>query len=573
MKTHSDKSFLVMPKLSIPISPLSGMVLCFVCFATYYVFFQPTIYGLLLLAVVDVFMNMLFTKINVPLTFKYFPYSKYYFDGFHIEKLNSLDHQGKVNALKEMFSFPRHRALHVIFITYVKSIAGGSIILFVWDYHDRTFLVQLGSFLFILTLFCSFFASCCYLETHQYLSNKLKKLSQSNPSWELVFDQVTMTDQKKELALAFFTTLSSLIFLYGGLAIHLSAMSNFSKPYLTLMLGTTFTCMFLLISHISILYLRHISGGLDSVFSAMDRLDLNQKHKIPLSSSEFVGKFQIKYNKLINRLNKQEREINHWMEESSEKYRYQGIGEIAQYILEELRNSVHVYTFLSQQLILPENQVEPKIKSHLDNTNDKLFKLIAALEGQVKCNPNSTANVSLKESIDSAYEHSRFKYNYDGADQIEFIVDPRCRDINLSVPRIDLVQIFIELINSSIENLILSKTTAPYISIQVEPRANKSNKKIAIIFSNNGSPLSKEDFTTLTLDPLHKNISGYRLALVFSKSIFHGGSFQKIDTDNGTTFEITLPQAVRELKVEKDGNLLKTDFKKAQLVSHDKITF
>ena len=120
------------------------------------------------------------------------------------------------------------------------------------------------------------------------------------------------------------------------------------------------------------------------------------------------------------------------------------------------------------------------------------------------------------------------------------------------MPRMDLVQVFTNLINNSLENILAFEVDEPSIKVYLRRKGVAKNGWVELVVEDNGTGLSKEKFREMVNTRNRANGKSLGLYLIAKRIRLHGGSIDVVEFDlPGTRVCISLPQALRGKSVAK----------------------
>jgi signal transduction histidine kinase len=261
-----------------------------------------------------------------------------------------------------------------------------------------------------------------------------------------------------------------------------------------------------------------------------------KRKRVSVISSDEIGKLSLNINKTLEKL-----EENQLLVSQSSKF--SALGEMAGSIAHEINNPLTIILGYSKKI---ENQIKSdkfnqiellentqKIKSTV-NRIDKIIKSLKLISRNADKDPSSP--VQLGEIIDDIMNLCSYTLK---EKQINIDLSEFDRDLTINVRVVQILQVFINLINNSID--AMENVEERWIKIST----SKKDSKLKILFVDNG-PKIPEVTAKKILQPFFttKEIGkGTGLGLLISQNILksHHGELTLDMNHKNTCFVLTLP--------------------------------
>jgi len=475
-----------------------------------------------------------------------YPDSKNLFFNWNKEYCQSLSASQKKTLYKSLTSFSARRSLFYYPMNFLKITPATLIIIFYW-HHDCSNLMQLGKFLIIEIPIQIFIAGTTLIEAHTFISKKIKELHE----WVDLTDIFKTTNTLK--AAKFFSNFEAVSFisltisLFG--TIFLVSIQTKDLEYSSFFFFATIFFGHLLIIRLYFLNRIFINEGLNEILLNFSTFKLDSKDStIALSSSGFLARFGQVYNELTLKLQINEREMAQWVVREVEESRFKTVGEIAGMVAHDLRSPLNTINYCIETLKENHEKIhDERFMNQLSLNSDRSIELIKSLMAYLK-NHSDDEQESIYESLSYVKNILSTQYPKDRFNMIHFNIDPKLKDVKLTVSRINLIHILNNLIQNSLNNLIKNNVPFPTISIKFE---GYCEEKISISYQDNGTGLKRNDFETLTAfgHSISNNEARNRgLGLRLTKRLIerNNGNLDYIDASQGTHFRLSFSESATD---------------------------
>ena len=423
------KGFLELKSLDRRTSGAALLVLVVTATALYTLVLEPTLYQFLAFLVLDMAIMSLTSAVDERLYTRFYPESRAYLREFDFSVLDQMTREKKQKALRSMMEFPRQRANYLMVMSVLKLIPVLLFIVYGWERHGRTMAWQTVLTLSIAFQIFSFHYSAAYIEAHMYLSKKISELLKMSSDWAVIFRTIEIPDQKKELTQKLGLSIACLLLMTMFFMLSLVGSDSFESNQLIFFIFLAFGISFLMAAHLFYMYSGFFRQGLGSLFKAIKDIEHNRPPSLAINTSSALATIGKTFNKMAHRLEEKDREISVWVEEVSEKSRFQGIGEISSLLMHDLSSPIHVLKNLSSNLEEDPSSFKPQYSHHISKSVGRIDDLVSSIRARLK-NSSTEASVSgIHESLCNTIDFLVVKYSKHGISRSTFLIDENLKDV------------------------------------------------------------------------------------------------------------------------------------------------
>ena len=548
-ETPNSSKFFHLTDLNDWISPFSFSLMVPCCLFCYATLFQPSLRQFGVFLAVDFISIGIFKQFEFKVFVKIFPKMTPFAPTFENEKLNDLSLNEKISTIRAMMEFPLKRAWHVFYTSTIKSIPPALIVVFIWNLHGRSHLEQLFLLIAMMCLVFSFFFASTFIESHLYLSKKLKELSSQNNEWKEAFFKVEVAKNHKSFSNTYKYSMLCLAALGLWLTNTVVALIDYSSPAeLTMHLSSVALIIFTLCGRVAILYQQFFELATQDIFGKIDQIEQNRDIFIPLHTVGFFARFEKEFNLMAKRLMKKEAETNVMVEELADKTRFQGIGELSGLLSDELDTPTQ--EILKHLQVLKNNRDEfssQNIES-MGKSVERLDDLIATLRLKLKNSTQTPKTCSLSLAIDIVKKLHLTQYKNLDFNEDYFRIHSNVDGINVLSSRILLTSLFENLFKHSLQCLTENIAKKPLISIELLSPLDLYNPYFTLLYKDSESNFSAEKFDAATsyATTISQNYFGLKLARKIAELI--GGRLDfDMSSESSTTYKLLLPRQLSAL--------------------------
>ncbi|MBY0371427.1 GHKL domain-containing protein [bacterium] len=525
------------------LSPISWLIVILGFHPLFLIPFEPTLKEYLVLMVVD--STALFFAMKIELAAflrKYPPPVENIFD-FDGEKLSRLPLDQRRKFYEYYTTFPSRRAAFTLPASFVKALPGFAVIVFYW-HHDQSYFAQFVQVLLAASVPWFYVFGASFIEAHAFVSRKFAEMHERY-DWTEVFAGVRLPDHRRDfrqhenismIAIAgFVIAVQSIVVAGHGLD---------GVEWLTLkitIIGLSGIC---LMSRIWYLNRSFFLGGLESIFAKLAAFDPHQPQRaLALHTAPLLAHFELTFNTLLSKLREYEQELSHWIYSEAEKNRFKAIGEVSGLVVHDISAPLHVMNFCAEKLKTdPAPEDRAKYIHRMHESLGMATELVESLRSWLK-NPNrGSASAVYFEAHTHVLRLLELRYYETPGTQINYIIDPQVQNLNIALPKPDLIHVLFNLFSNSIENLLSNKTPQPTLEVVLHAQ---DAGRATLHVRDNGSGLDADRFEELTgfqTSQKSPTRDGLGLRLIRRLVEQYGGTL-KVEPalSQGTLFRLELP--------------------------------
>jgi signal transduction histidine kinase len=526
------------------LSPTSQLILMLGFSPIILVVFRPTVWEFLVFVVVDSLALALTRIPDRPLFRAIFPEMRIFFPEFDLDACRHYSVEQKSQLFHSLVRFPQRRALFCLIFSYVKTLPALTIVVLYWK-HSISNELQTARALAVFSLMFFYFYGCMYFELHQRVSNVLVKLHEEQ-DWTDVFRQVASPFPTKTFDISQYIAVAAIwAFMAVGQALLLFGAATSPLRTATEIVVVSFGGL-VLFTRLWFLERNYFVGGLLKLFVTLEKFTPSTVQKnLPLHSSPFLAQFERTFNALMDRLRSNERELSHWIFTGSEQSRFRALGETSGLIVHDLSTPLQVIAFCAGQLIEDPRRISnPRYLDQMKQNTERALELIDSWRAYLRHQTTGSPNANLKEALEHVCKLLATQIEPHLYNSVKIVMDPQMADVNVAIPRAEMIHILINLLSNSFRNLIKHSIHAGQVSVQV---VHRSPETVTIAVHDNGTGMKPEAFERLTafdfLPQDDRRRGGMGLRLVRRLIEQNEGQLNAVDNEIGTELRLTLKTA------------------------------
>lgn len=529
--------------VSLAINHSSGIIAIFVLFqpSGFEFFWGIIVADGLAFAVVNVLAEKLFLKL--------FPQARYFFNAVDAQAIAQFSFNEKKDLLREMLLFPKRYAQFIYYGSFIKAIPAYIAIVFFWQ-HEISHFAQLAIAFLFSAMNNSYFYGCALYDSQERISQHIAELHLKHDlSEEIGVLNIPEYEQKLQYQ-EYLTQLFIVVFilsLQSAVVISNEFADHFQLTFKLIVIASVGMVLSLRIWYIS---QKDLSEGLSNVLNKLNLIDFNTKLiALPLHANPVVAKFEKAFNLLLKRIETNEVTIRELIYQTSEKSRYQALGEISALVAHDLSAPMHVIQYCLSEL--KEKNLNTSCENYLHQMQinvEQSIDLIMALRAKLKSSPYSEQFTLFTDAHNHTIRLLETQFGSPFSHQVSIHFDPQLKDYKIAIPRMDLMQILDNIYRNCIKNLVESKINNPRLGVQIK---KVDSQKIFVAVLDNGTGMTQKEFKGFTefsatpnLQPNYSNSLGLKLTRRLIEQ--YGGTLsvsdpEQRDEKSGTEFILELP--------------------------------
>lgn len=547
-----------MKKISDCISPFDWIFIYLAAMYTITVLIQPSFYDFCLILIIDIIAFIAFARPTQKIFFKIHPKYKDIFDiNYEIKVADNLSESQIREFTQLLISFPKDRLSILFFGSWIKCIPTVIFIVFFVESPRQ----PLEIFIILLFSFSTnflFFTSISYFETHRFLTKKLQALIAKN-SWNEALLSLDVRFAKNEVLVIERIAQVVLFFLGIGLqaflilSLHVGA--NSIGAWQIIGANVISYTLFFRFRYVSD---RFLLQGFFNIFDQIDKIsDMNPDFYLPVQTAGLLAKFDLSFNRLLNKLRIADKETTFWMLAEAEKSRFNVVGEMSALIIHDFSGPLNAINLVAKRAFetsSPEKMAE--YKKVMTENIDRIIDLTESLRDRLKNKNNNITMSSVYSMYESTLRLLQLQFHDLGISSIQFEFDPRLNDVQVFINSVDLGQILDNLYRNAIETMLESQASGRigihFVSLE--------NGKLRFRISDDGPGLTVAQFKRLIsfhIDSRGPKYKSLGLKLVHKLIEISGGELimeAEPYYGRGTSFVISLPTepTSKDLRSEKE---------------------